>query len=255
MKYERITLTLIPPVATLTLNSPPLNIIDIAMMDEIRCALGEIRSRREIRALVVTGAGEKAFSAGVEIKEHTPELVQRMLVTFHNIFRDLIAIEIPTIARVRGHCLGGGWELAAVCDYVIATDSATFALPEIKLGCYPPVAAALFPLVTYPKHAERLIQTGETIDATRARELGLVTHLAPAAELDSTTAQVVEVVTGNSAAVARLLRRVSDSWRAEFLRRLDIAERAYLGELTQLPDMTEGVAAFLEKRPPRWSHW
>src|SRR3984893_7566459 len=128
-----------PPVARISLKHPPLNVIDIPMMEELAQALAEIESRSDISVIVLSGEG-KAFSAGVDVAAHTPDKVERRLVKFHAVVRALVASKKVTIAAVHRHCLGGGAELAMVCDVVYTSASAHWGFPEIKLGCYPPVA-------------------------------------------------------------------------------------------------------------------
>ncbi len=257
MNYKTITYQIDGAVATITLNEPPLNIITIAMMQEIGDAI-DTSIARAIRVIVFAGAGEKAFSAGVEISEHTPDLIEEMLTSFHDIFRKLTIAQqeggLVTIAQVNGHCLGGGCELACFCDFVIATENSKFGTPEIMLGCYPPVAAALFPAMIGRRPAERLMFTGEIIDAQKALALGLITDLVSKTELSESTKTTIASITDKSAAVLRLLRQSEPDWRTEFLRQLDIAEEVYLRELTQLADMEEGILAFQEKRKPVWKN-
>ncbi|HSH00048.1 MAG TPA: enoyl-CoA hydratase/isomerase family protein [candidate division Zixibacteria bacterium] len=239
-------------VATLTLNTPPLNILDIALMREMIEALRRAESDSAVTTLVFRGAGDKAFSAGASIPEHAPDRVREMLTTFHDVFRALAQSALVTVAGVHGLCLGGGCELAVMCDFVVAEETAKFGVPEIKLGCFPPVAAALFPSLIGRKHAERLMFTGEIIRADEARTLGLITHLAPAGAIAAETAALVNQLTDKSTAVLRLLRRSEPGWREEFLRNLERAERVFLEELIQLKDMQEGLTAYSEKRPPVW---
>lgn len=252
--YKLIQYTTGNRVATITLNAPPLNIINIKMMDEINAALDCAREDSELSAVLFCGAGEKAFSAGVAIDEHTPELVDKMLTSFHDIFRRLAKLELVSVAKVQGHCLGGGLELAAMCDFVIASAKAKFGQPEIKLGCFPPVAAALFPALIGRRHSERLMITGEIISASEAAEIGLITKVCAPEELDETVKQTLGEITSKSRAVTSLLRRSQPDWRATFLSELERAERIYLDELTKLADMEEGIAAFTEKREPLWRH-
>ena len=255
--YSTITYDITGKVATITLNSPPLNIITTAMMSELKEAI-ERCVADNVMTLVFSGAGEKAFSAGVEISEHTPELIDTMLTSFHDVFRALISAQqrsgLVTIAQVDGHCLGGGCELAAVCDFVIASEKSTFGLPEIKLGCYPPVAAALFPTLIGHKQAERLMFSGEVIDAQEALRIGLVTEIVTGASLQKRVTNIINVIIDKSSAVLQLLRKSEPDWRTKFLQQLEIAEKIYLQELTQLADMQEGIDAYQQKRIPQWSH-
>src|SRR5438094_10417657 len=172
-------------VARITFARPPLNVFNIAMMTEIGEALNECVSRREVVAIVFDAAADaRAFSAGVAVEEHVPETVFQMLDSFHSIFRTLASISKPTIAVVDGAALGGGCELVAACDIVIASERARFGQPDITLGVFPPVAAILLPRIIGEKRARELILTGELIDAAEALRLGLVNYVVPAAELE-----------------------------------------------------------------------
>ena len=124
--------------AWITLDRPPLNILNIAMMKSLDAALERALPKSD--TVIFQGAGVRAFCAGADVADHTPKRVGKMLSAFHAVFRRLAAAECLTIAAVRGYCLGGGMELATFCDFVLATESAKFGQPEIKLGCFPPVA-------------------------------------------------------------------------------------------------------------------
>jgi cyclohexa-1,5-dienecarbonyl-CoA hydratase len=137
---ERISVTLESPVATIALAHPPLNVIDLQMMDDLSAALAEIELRPEIEFVVFRGS-EKAFSAGVDVAAHTPDLIREMLTKFHAVITKVVTWNKISIAEVQGRCLGGGAELAMVCDVVVTADNASWGFPEIKLGCFPPVAA------------------------------------------------------------------------------------------------------------------
>ena len=128
-----------PNAYRITLADPPLNILDIAMLEELREALARVRPDRH--ALIIDAKDEKAFSAGASVQDHIPETVAVMLHNFHDCFRMLSRLDIVTVALVRGLALGGGCELAMACDFVLASDRANFGQPEINLGVFPPVAA------------------------------------------------------------------------------------------------------------------
>ena len=134
--FTRISYHAHPPVARIVLHNPPLNVIDIPMMEELAAALSEAEARPDITAIVFSG-GDKVFSVGVDVAAHTPEKIEEMLAKFHAIFRALVASRKVLVATVHGHCLGGGAELAMVCDVVIASESSTWGFPEISLGCSP----------------------------------------------------------------------------------------------------------------------
>src|SRR3954463_8618679 len=138
---SRIAFDITPPISRIELRHPPLNVIDLAMMEEISQVLAQIDSRDDIAIVVLCGEGN-TFSAGVDVAAHTPDRVQEMLAKFHGVIRSFVATKKVTIAAVHGHCLGGGAELAMVSDIVYTTENAQWGFPEIKLGCYPPVACA-----------------------------------------------------------------------------------------------------------------
>src|SRR3989440_2492124 len=187
-EYQSIRFNIVDRVARITFARPPLNVFNIAMMGEIGEALNQCVSRREVVAIVFDAAADaRAFSAGVAVEEHAPETIFQMLDSFHSIFRALAQISKPTIAVVDGAALGGGCELVAACDIVIASERATFGLPEIKLGVFPPVAAIMLPRIIGEKRARELILTGDTIDAAEALRLGLVNYVVPCDKLELKT--------------------------------------------------------------------
>ncbi len=242
-------------VARITLARPPLNVLNIAMMSEIAAALTE-SAQREIVAIVFDADKAcRAFSAGVAIEEHVEETIFQMLDTFHAIFRQLDQIGKPAIAVVDGAALGGGCELVAACDIVIASDRARFGQPEIKLGVFPPVGAVMLPLVIGEKRARELILTGEIIDAVEASRLGLCNHVVPSAHLDGKLLEVLAKLRDLSGTSLQFARQSLDLGRG---RTLDAAltqqENMYLHELMKTADANEGIKAFMEKRKPVWRH-
>ncbi len=240
---------------TLTLDRPPLNVLDTAALAALRDAVGELAHDRELAVVFVRGAGERAFSAGTAIQDHTPDRVPAMLAALRETVERLRALPAITVAAVAGHCLGGGMELAMACDLVIATEDSRFGQPEVDLGCFPPVAAALYPARLGPGRALELLAGGQPIAAARAAELGLVHRLLPAGRLDDGCARLAAELGGKSAPVLRLIKRAIAAGRdLPFPEALAAAERLYLDELTELDDMREGIAAYLEKRRPEWRH-
>ena len=237
--------------AWITLDRPPLNVLNIGMMRELDVALGRVAA--ECDFLVLQGAGPKGFSAGAEVGDHVPERVGEMLGVFHGVFRRLARAECLSIAAVSGLCLGGGMELATFCDFVVATEAAKFGQPEIKLACYPPVALVTLPQLCGMRAAMDLILTGRTVDGREAQRLGLVTRLAPEGQLAATVESLLGELSGLSGTVLRLTRKTL--WRLHadaFETQLDEAERIYLGDLMKTKDAPEGIRAFMEKRAPVW---
>src|SRR3989442_5363445 len=241
-------------VARMTFARPPLNVFNIAMMREMGEALNECLPQRDLAAIVFDAApGTRAFSAGVAVEEHVPETVIQMLDSFHSVFRLLAQISRPVIAVVDGPALGGGCELVAACDIVIASERARFGQPEIKLGVFPPVAAILLPRIIGENRASELILTGEMIDAGEARRLGLVSYVVPSAELEQKTESLLVKLRELSASSLAMARAALDlGGRSGFESVLTEVENLYLNELMKTEDASEGVHAFMEKRKPEW---
>jgi cyclohexa-1,5-dienecarbonyl-CoA hydratase len=237
--------------AWITLDRAPLNILDIAMMESLDAALDRVLPKSDF--VILQGAGVKAFCAGADVADHTPKRVEKMLSAFHGIFRRLAVADCLTIAAVHGYCLGGGMELATFCDFVLATESAQFGQPEIKLGCFPPVAMATLPRLIGMRAAAHLILTGHQISATEAHRLGLVTRVVADHELAAAVEALLQEIRPLSPSVLHLTRKTLRQIHEEdFLKQLEEVERIYLSELMQTHDAQEGIRAFLEKRKPAW---
>jgi cyclohexa-1,5-dienecarbonyl-CoA hydratase len=248
---ETISIRIERRTAWVSLNRPPLNILDIQMMEALDAALE--RALPESDFVIFQGQGAKAFSAGAEIADHTPERVGKMLSAFHAVFRRLAKADCVKIAAVHGHCLGGGMELATFCDFVLATESAQFGQPEIKLGCFPPVAMVTLPRLIGMRAAADLILTGRQIAATEAQRIGLVTRVVPDSELREAVGKLLEELRALSPSVLQLTcKTLWNLHRAEFAKQLEEVERVYLSVLMKTHDAQEGIRAFLEKRKPVW---
>jgi cyclohexa-1,5-dienecarbonyl-CoA hydratase len=168
---KRIAVEAHGQLARITLAHPPLNVIDFQMMDELLAALQQLEQRREV-SVVIIGGGERGFSAGVDVAIHTPDLIQMMLQKFHGVILALTKSPKITIAEVHGVCLGGGAELAMVCDMAYTTRDAKWGFPEITLGCYPPVACAALAALVGQKRAANLIFTGPHVQRRRSSQVG-----------------------------------------------------------------------------------
>src|SRR5713101_1508072 len=176
-EFQHLRFEIDDRVARITFARPPLNVFDIAMMREIGHALNDCLPLRDLAAIVFDATPDtRAFSAGVAVEEHAPETVFQMLDSFHSVFRLLAQFSRPVIAVVDVPALGGGCELVAACDIVIASERARFGQPEIKLGVFQPVAAILLPRIIGEKRARELILTGDLIDAAEALKLVLVNY-------------------------------------------------------------------------------
>ena len=251
-KLERISLEVEGPVARLTLNNPPLNVIDLRMVEELEHVLAEIGAGTDVAVIVLRGRG-KGFSAGVDVAAHTPDKVEEMLTKFHVAIRTLVSTSKITIARVHGHCLGGGAELAMVCDFVITSEDALWGFPEIKLGCYPPVACTALAALVGQKRAAELILTGRAIRGREAAEMGLATRALSAGELDPAIEDCVVQVLQLSPKALAIAKKASYAWDGmHFDKGLARAEKIYLEQLIKTSDAQEGIRAFLEKRQPQW---
>jgi cyclohexa-1,5-dienecarbonyl-CoA hydratase len=252
--YQNIRFKVEQRVGRITLAQPPLNIFNIALMREVGSCLNECMAARDMVAIVFDAVPEsRVFSAGVAVEEHVEGSIYQMLEGFHNIFRTLEQIAKPTVAVVNGAALGGGCELVAACDFVIASESARFGQPEIKLGVFPPVAAVLLPRIIGERKARELILTGELIDAQEAVRLGLINWVVPAAALEQKTEELLVRLRELSAPALESARRAIDAGRGRsFEEALTKVEDLYLNELMKTEDAREGVNAFMEKRKPVW---
>ena len=253
-EFQNIRFRIEDRVARITFARPPLNILNIAMMREINGALGQCAQQGDLAAIVFDAAeGTRAFSAGVAVEEHVAETVFQMLDSFHSIFRSLAQISKPVVGVVDGAALGGGCELVAACDIVIASDNARFGQPEIKLGVFPPVAAILLPRIIGDKKAREMILLGEMIDAGEALRLGLVNYVTPGSELSQQTESLLAKLRELSSSSLQITRTAIElgKW-GNFESALTEVENLYLHKLMQTPDATEGVQAFMNKRKPEW---
>jgi cyclohexa-1,5-dienecarbonyl-CoA hydratase len=253
-KLARLVVDVIrPPMARIALKNPPLNVIDVPMMEELAQALAEIEARSDVSIIVLSGEGS-TFSAGVDVAAHTPDKVETMLLKFHAVIRALVASKKVTIAAVRGHCLGGGAEMAMVCDIVHTATSAQLGFPEIKLGCYPPVACTALAALVGQKQASELILTGRTITGAEAAEIGLATRAVPDEGLESAVDRTMQELLKLSPAALAVTKKAIYAWDSiHFDKGLARAEKIYLEELMKTADAQEGVRAFTEKRAPKWT--
>jgi cyclohexa-1,5-dienecarbonyl-CoA hydratase len=229
------------------------NLLSLDLIRELGRALHALESERGIKWLTIEGRGEE-FSYGARIQEHTPAMMAMVLPETHRIIKRLLAFPACTAALVEGRCLGGGFELALACDDIIATETATFGLPEIRLAAFPPAAAALLPLRVGASRAARAIVTGQQQDARYWHDAGLLSMVAPQSSLaDAATGWFDTHLAPHSAvALSHAISAARLTLRAQAEPALDRAERDYLGGLLKTEDAVEGVKAWLEKRAPQW---
>ena len=249
----RVEVKVAASVARIKLINPPLNVIDLHMARELQQTLTELESRSDVSVIVFEGDAH-VFSAGVDIKAHLPEQIHEMLTSFHAVIRAIVGSRKVTIAAVRGTCLGGGAELAAVCDMVYTASDAIWGFPEIKLACYPPVAAvALAPLIGQKRAAE-LILTGRQFSGDEAAAMGLANRSVAAEEFESVVERTLAELRALSPTALAHAKKAIYAWDAiHFDKGLARAEKIYLEELISTADTREGIIAFLEKRPPKWT--
>jgi cyclohexa-1,5-dienecarbonyl-CoA hydratase len=252
MVYKHIQTEVKEGVATLTLSRPPLNVLNIEMMEEINTYFEDLLREKSLKLLVIQAAG-KAFSAGVDVGEHLGDLVYKMIEVFHKMFRLMDALKVPSISVVNGSALGGGCELAVYCDLVIATEKAKFGQPEIQVGVFPPIAALAFPRMMGRKKALELILSGDVISAQEALALGMINKIVPEASLDEEVGRFVEKFKKLSGIVLKLTKEATLSGLNDDAEKgLKAIEKIYLERLMKTDDAIEGLKAFLDKRKPTW---
>jgi len=249
---KRVSVEVHGQLARITLNRPPLNVIDFQMMDELLAAVQQLEQRREISVVILTG-GERGFSAGVDVAVHTPDKIQTMLQKFHGVILSLTKFSKITIAEVHGVCLGGGAELAMVCDMAYTTGKAKWGFPEITLGCYPPVACAALAALVGQKRAADLVFTGRTFSGEEAAAWGLANEAHPEGELREVMQGTLDHLLKLSPAALAVAKKAFYAWDSMHLDKgLARAEKIYLEELMQTEDAQEGITAWMEKRKPVW---
>ena len=237
-------------IARVIMNKPPLNVVDVAMMQELDAALKSLKGDSETKVVVLAAQG-RAFSAGVEVADHTPDKVDSMIKTFHGIFYTLWSLEQPVVAAVQGAALGGGCELAIGCDFIVASEKAKFGQPEIKLGVFAPIATLMLPKLIGRMKTNELLLTGDTIDAREAERIGLVNKVAPVESFEQEVNAFVNRLAVLSGAALRMSKRAIT---LGIEKGLPEVERFYLNDLMQTADAVEGLNAFMEKRNPVWKN-
>jgi cyclohexa-1,5-dienecarbonyl-CoA hydratase len=249
---KRVTVEAHGQIARITFTHPPLNVIDFQMMDELLAALRGVEQRREVSAVILSG-GERGFSAGVDVAVHTPDKIQTMFQKFHGLIMAVVKLTKITIAEVHGTCLGGGAELAMVCDMAYTTEKAKWGFPEITLGCYPPVACTALAALVGQKRAADLIFTGRTFSGAEAASWGLANEAHPDGKLAEVIQGTLDHLFKLSPAALAVAKKAFYAWDSMHLDKgLARAEKIYLEELMQTEDAQEGITAWMEKRKPVW---
>lgn len=256
MTYETILVTRTDRVATITLNRPKaLNALNSQVMTEVTTAAAELDRDPSVGAIIVTG-NEKAFAAGADIKEMAElSFADVYSADFFELWSKFAATRTPTIAAVAGYALGGGCELAMMCDILIAADSAKFGQPEIKLGVLPGMGGSqrLTRAIGKAK-AMDLILTGRTIDAVEAERAGLVSRLVPADSLIDEALAVATTIAGMSLSASRMAKEAVNRAFESSLTEGLLYERRLFHSAFATADQKEGMAAFSEKRAANFTH-
>ncbi len=243
-------------IARIILDDAKGNVLDSIMMGELNDLLDSFKNNNDIKLITFEGAG-KHFSFGASVEDHTKEKAPAMLAQFHNIFYTLIDLSIPTLAKISGQCLGGGMELALVCNFLFADQSAKLGQPEIILGVFALLASVILPLKVGNAKAEELLLTGKSITAEEGKKMGIINEVfenreTMESELDK---WISENILPKSASSLRYAVKASRVKFNHILHKmLPDVEALYLDELMATEDANEGINSFLEKRKPEWKN-
>jgi cyclohexa-1,5-dienecarbonyl-CoA hydratase len=252
-EHQSIAFQVQDSIATVMLDRPPLNILNIPMLEELQGVLSVLARDESVRALILGGEG-KMFSAGVDIGDHTPDKVGVMIPMVERVCRAIVEFPMPTIACVHGHALGGGCELVLCCDLAVIAQTAKLGQPEIQLAAAAPFAASRFPQLIGYRTAADLLLTGRNMDAQEAKELGLVNAVVSAEEVmpwaQSKASELASLSRVALMTTKRMLSLAYGGWAENWSE----IEHLYLHELMSTQDASEGLAAFMEKRRPQWKH-
>ncbi len=241
-------------VAQIILNDPKANVLDKIMLSELLNVFKTLKSKKDIKLITIEGEGEH-FSYGASVEEHQKENAAEMLKAFHQVFYEMIDLSTPTLAKISGLCLGGGCELALMCNFLLADQSAKLGQPEIVLGVFPPPASLLLPLKIGYARAEELTITGKTISAEETKELGLINELFPdKASLVNGVNEFIEqqILPKSASSLRYAVKAVRSDLNEVILNKLPELEKMYLTELMETHDASEGIQAFLQKRKAKW---
>jgi len=245
-------------VLALTIGPAPANIVSAPLMEALTSALDVAEKNKNCKLIILSGEG-KHFSYGASVEEHAPAEVGKMLPNFHKLIAKMIAHPVPILGRVQGRCLGGGFEVAMACHFLFTESGAQFAVPEIKLGVFPPPACALLPLKVGDVRANEMIVTGENFSGEDLYRLGMANDCSPSeqvGELDKRIQLFVEKkILPKSGSSIRMATQASRLFmREHFQKYIEKLESFYLKDLMGTQDANEGIMAFIEKRPAVWKN-
>ena len=253
-EFEFVRYRVEGPVARMTLDRPQHNLLNEPMLRELSAGIESLGEKDDVKLVVLDAAGE-VFCGGIDVGEYTSQRVFQVLDAFHGVFTAMLEAGKPVLVIVNGPAIGGGAELAAFGDLLVATPKARFAQPEITIGVFPPLASTILPYLVGPKRALELVLTGDVITAERARELGLVNRLVPEAQLEQAVNELIAQITAQSGAVLAMAKRAVLGGMGLSLRDgLRNSMNIFLNELYRLEDSQEGVRALVEKRKPHWKN-
>lgn len=243
-------------VIRLTLNAPKANVLDGEMMADLQKALDDLKQQPDVKLIQFTGSGDH-FCFGAAVGEHVREKAPQMLKQFHQLFYTLADLAVPTAALVSGQCLGGGMELALMCNFMFADQTANFGQPEIQLGVFAPPASLILPMKVGQIGADQLLLTGRIIPVQEAANAGLLTGLfenrdSMLAEVDTWTETLLLPKSASSLKFA--VRAARLEFNKVMKSKLKEQEKLYLDELMASHDANEGIQSFMEKRKPDWQN-
>ncbi|WP_111412656.1 enoyl-CoA hydratase-related protein [Billgrantia lactosivorans] len=244
-------------VVRLTINRPKaLNALNSAVLGELETVLTELEQRSDLRAVLITGAGEKSFVAGADItemREKTPEEARAFASQALRTIKRLETLPVPVVALVNGFCLGGGCELALACDWAVASDNAIFGQPEVLLGVIPGFGGTQrLPRRVGPAMAIDLVTTGRKIDAQEALRIGLVNRVMPQAELEAYAEELIKQLSGNGPRAVRAAKQAVHDGMDQDLDSALALETALFAFCFAGSEQKEGMGAFVEKRKPNF---
>jgi cyclohexa-1,5-dienecarbonyl-CoA hydratase len=253
-EFKHIKFKVEGSLARLTLNRPEHNLLNEEMLRELADGVGVAGDREDVKLIVLDSAC-KVFCGGIDLGEYTSQRVFQMLDAFHAAFAGMLEVGKPVICVVNGPAIGGGAELAAFGDFVIATPKARFAQPEISIGVFPPLASTILPFLVGPKVALELVLTGEPVTAERALELGLINRLVPETQLQAAVSELIQRISGHSGPVLTMAKKAILGGMGMSLKDgLKNSMNIFLNELYRLEDSQEGLRALVEKRKPNWKN-
>lgn len=243
-------------VAVVTLDYNKANVLDHIMMEELQETLLSFYAKDDLKFIMFEGAGNN-FSYGASVEEHKKEFASVMLREFHQLFYAIRDLAIPCGAKISGQCLGGGLELALMCNFIFADKTAKLGQPEIILGVFPPPASILLPEKIGYSRAEELLITGRTITGEEAQKIGLVNELyedrsVMNAEVDLWLEQ--HIIPKSASSLRYAVKAVRVKLNHLFTNFLPQLEQLYINRLMQTHDANEGIKSFLEKRKPEWQN-